>query len=142
MTNIDWVTKRANCTLDDIFHHVIYGQIQNDVTIANALPRKKRDSSQYSIKYDKNPPSIRVCRQRFFQETGCALLVLDDQEKKIRIQPYKGNTFEIFSKWSDETANCDLYLKDHIHDATGAAPTKIEPWMISRKSLITLFFDD
>ena len=55
MTNIDWVTKRANCTLDDIFHHVIYGQIQNDVTIANALPRKKRDSSQYSIKYDKKP---------------------------------------------------------------------------------------
>ena len=122
--SVNWVRRRHECSLDFVFGHLLYKQIEEDVREANELISTRR-AQRFTVEKNK---SIYVQRDRNTQYQ----VVVNLEDDAIRVSPYKDSAFFVTQRWDDETAESIL-----CDDGT-----PVEPWQISRRALSALFFGD
>lgn len=129
----DWVEKRAECTLPDLFAE-LERQIRTDVCTFNRLSREKKIGRYFAVGPKPSGPheaertigesAFAVChgewrdkgrRQAegyYPQEDNEDCISLEIRGGKIIACRTGGKPLEISTWWNDETLTCDYFVSD------------------------------
>lgn len=140
---VNWVKRRKECTLDQIFQGPLYSQLEKDIEEAG--------ESVYSIEpyrevlvagkrkefaFEGGPPKEFVVRRR--DRDGLTVL-FRLKEDRIDVLVGSGPSFSVSLDWQDETAECGLLVRT-MEEGVQDLGAKAELWQISQRALTELFF--
>ena len=122
---VDWVTRRANCDLEGVFHSLL-SQVQSDVEKFKSYPAKKLRGYTFNFSSIKAFAAV----NRLNGERDQATVKFELKEQEISISS-EGLHHVVTKKWDHETATCLLFLDGK----------RQEVWQISQAALYNLFFE-
>ena len=141
---VNWVSRRASCTIDDVFQALLR-RVEQDVT---EIDRIRNDSEVWTIDritsaseiYTRDGESPHVKDLDLYEFTVKGPTELGHTPKAqflkeghfIRVSNTTKNEFVIVPKWDHEATECRLVVDDKSLDL----------WQISQRALYPLFFKD
>ena len=131
----DWVLKRAECSLETMFHNLI-GTLRCDIDKFNGLKEHKRGDRLFLIE-SNGGPDRKIFRAKrnsdgaLFKHGSADdhILVLCNKGHIVACRPCRWEII-INVRWNEETASCDFLIDETVRPL----------WRISQTILVDFLF--